>query len=100
MPTLDSDGQPLATLNRPRRMSRDKSELMGVLKGIVADGYVANNEIVELAVPTTTCGGFPVVPPSSLRPLSVIGVTDLSLSSRIREQKCSGNREPGGGHRT
>jgi hypothetical protein len=46
---LDNDGQPVALgLNRHRRLERDISELLGLAKGILADGQVSDAETVLL----------------------------------------------------
>jgi NAD-dependent DNA ligase len=46
---LDNDGHPVALgLNRHRRLERDISELLGLAKGILADGQVSDAETVLL----------------------------------------------------
>ena len=45
----DPDGQPDPIYNRRQRESRDTNELLGVVRGILADGHVADSEIVFLA---------------------------------------------------
>jgi hypothetical protein len=49
MPILDPDGQPNPAINIRRRESRDTSELLGIVRGILADGHVSDSEIVFLA---------------------------------------------------
>jgi hypothetical protein len=45
MTTLDPHGQPLSgDLNRARRTERDLSEMLGLAKGMLADGIVNDEE--------------------------------------------------------
>lgn len=47
--SLDADGQPLnPSYNRGRRTERDISELLGLVKGVLADGIVTDDEAVLL----------------------------------------------------
>jgi len=48
MITLDLDGQPNPILNMYRRRARDTSEILGAIRGILADGQVTDSEIVFL----------------------------------------------------
>jgi len=54
MSNLDPHGQPYnATLNRARRTERDVAELLGLAKGMLADGVVNDDEAKYLD--TWTC---------------------------------------------
>ena len=44
MTTLDADGQPSPLYNHARRADRDVSEMLGLVKGILADGIVTEGE--------------------------------------------------------
>ncbi len=47
---LDDHGQPLSlSLNYPRRVNRATNELIGFLRGIIADGRVSPEECEQLA---------------------------------------------------
>ena len=49
MTSLDAHGQPIAAgFNAQRRLERDISELLGVAKGMLADGRVSDAEAVHL----------------------------------------------------
>ena len=45
---LDPDGQPNALYNLVRRKNRDTHELLGVVRGMIADGHLADQEIAFL----------------------------------------------------
>ncbi len=45
---LDMHGQPPAFLNRQRRQGRTTEELLGFLRGIMADDHLSDSEIVSL----------------------------------------------------
>jgi len=45
---LDPVGQPPPALNLEVRMARDINEILGVLRGLCADGYLSNEEILFL----------------------------------------------------
>jgi hypothetical protein len=44
MPTFDSYGQPHQYFNAGRRADRDLSEMLGLVKGVLADGVVTDDE--------------------------------------------------------
>jgi len=46
--SLDPDGQPLANFNSYRRLERDISEMLGLAKGVLADGRVSADEAALL----------------------------------------------------
>lgn len=45
---LDSHGQPDPAYNRMRRIDRDLAEMLGVVKGVLADGVVTTQEVEHL----------------------------------------------------
>lgn len=49
MSTRDEDGQPLdMSYNSARRIDRDVNEILGLAKGLIADGHLVDSEIVAL----------------------------------------------------
>ncbi len=48
MTLLDADGQPNPLYNRARRADRDTSEMLGLVKGVLADGEVNEAEVLLL----------------------------------------------------
>jgi hypothetical protein len=45
---IDADGQPSPALNRARRIQRTLTELLGLCKGVLLDGVIADSELVAL----------------------------------------------------
>lgn len=45
---LDQDGQPQANFNEHRRITRDLAEMLGLAKGVLADGRVSDEEVRAL----------------------------------------------------
>jgi hypothetical protein len=80
----ESDAQPHPSVNLHRRKARDRSEILGAIRGIVADGYVGDQEIIFLGKWLLTNSEFLETWPFN-RLMSRIG--DILADGRIDEDE-------------
>jgi hypothetical protein len=78
---LDDYGQPDRAINRERRMDREVNELIGLLRGVLLDGSVSENEVHALdrwfVVNREICGIWPAdVLSARIRRVLADGVVD------------------------